>query len=450
MAQADNPPSIDRSDDTRKAMRYRFSSADERLLDEIQHACFLFFWKEVGSPANLAKDRMKAPVASSAAVGFQLSSLPIGVERGWITRDQGAERARTVLTSLLERKDNKKFGIYLHYPDYDTAGLSTSAYEVLASTVDTALLIAGAMPAGEYFGGDVAKLVDRLIAEANWKAFANGPDSRVNMGWRPDDRTSMDGPGTFHGSHWNIASDEEHIIYFLAVGSPNPDHALPPRTYYTTSRLIKQHKEMPPFVVSWNGALFTYVFSHCWIDFRRFGTDNPSRFGVDAPGVDWFENSRRAYLTHRQRCLEQVGRFKSFADDRWGLSACVGRDSYLVPEVKPNMVDADQWCDGTVAPYAAGCGLMFTPEESMAALRAFRTLKNSAGEPMVWWDPAKGGYGLVDAFNLDQDYRAEDYVGIDHGPMLLAIENARTGLIWDLFMRHPAARRAVERLKLAD
>jgi len=111
---------IKRSAATEAALQYRFTDADQTLLDDVQYACFQYFWKEVGSPANLVKDRFKAPVSSIAAVGFQLSSLPIGVERGWITRQQGLKRARTVLEALLTRPDNKKFGVYLHYPDPNT------------------------------------------------------------------------------------------------------------------------------------------------------------------------------------------------------------------------------------------------------------------------------------------------------------------------------------------
>jgi hypothetical protein len=102
---------------------------------------------------------------------------------------------------------------------------------------------------------------------------------------------------------------------------------------------------------------------------------------------------------------------------------------------------------GTVAPYAAASAIMFTPQESLAALREFRELKGRDGQPLVWRDPHRGGYALADSFNLDQGVTCDDNVAIDVGPMLLAIENARTGLIWRLFMEHDVARRAVERLK---
>jgi hypothetical protein len=125
-----------------------------------------------------------------------------------------------------------------------------------------------------------------------------------------------------------------------------------------------------------------------------------------------------------------------------------GRENYIVPETKPSLFDKDEWQDGTVAPYAAGSAIMFMPEESVAAMRAYRDLQNDLGASLVWRDPLHGGYAFADSFNLDQDKTCDDNVSIDVGPLILAIENARTGLIWELFMKHPLAQRAVERLKL--
>ncbi|MEQ8836686.1 MAG: glucoamylase family protein, partial [Lacipirellulaceae bacterium] len=180
----------------------------------------------------------------------------------------------------------------------------------------------------------------------------------------------------------------------------------------------------------------------------------PQAFGVDYPPIDWFENSRRALLTHRQRCLEAASEYKSFGPNRWGMSPAAdlnekGEMSYIVQSIRPSMEGTDNFCGGTVTPYAAGSAIMFMPEESVAALREFRNLKNKDGEHIVWRPLEEGGYGLLDSFNLDREEQqgTPDYLSIDDGPMILAIENARTGLIWDLFMRHPAAQRAVERLK---
>ncbi len=444
-------PSTDilRSDGAKAVATYRFNESDEKLLDEVQRGCFNYLWHEVESPAYVVKDRKKAPVASVAAVGFQLSALPIGIERGWITRDEGEARALAILEALLSRDDNRHEGIFLHFVDLKTGGLSTTGYEVLASTIDTSIMLPGAMTVSEYFGGKVRECVDRMLREANWKAFANNPRGLVCMGWRPKDRTNMNGSGEYHHSLWQLSSAEEHLVYWLAIGSPVEAHAVNPKAYYELRREIGHHKDMPPYVVSWSGTLFHYFFDHCWIDYRSMEADHPGEFGVKAPRVDWFENSRRAVLTHRKRCIDASSQFKTFGRNIWGQSACDGPDGYTVPHVAPNISKDDKWCGGTVAPYAAASAIMFTPQESIAAIREMRSLKGKNGSPLIWRDPATGGYGFADSFNIDRGFVSDDYIGIDEGPMLLAIENARTGLIWRLFMQHPVSKQAMKRLKLS-
>jgi len=457
---------IERSPETIAAIDSLFSSEEKTLLTEIQQGCFEFLWNEVGNPTPLVKDRLtNNKVSSLAGVGFQLSALPIGVERGWISREQGKQRAEEILRAVVNRDDNKKFGVYLHYVDLNTGGMHYAENaQVLASTIDHALFQAGAMVAAVYFGGEINALVDQIVAEANWKKYEvdlnenlrhEKTEKFVSFGWRPDnDVHDLDTPGAFHPWSWYKASDEELLVNFLAVGSPTPKHAVAPDMYYRLHRVIKQHKEMPPFVVSWGGQAFNYAFAHCWIDYGKFGLDDPQAFGSYQPPVDWFENSRRAMLTHRQRCLESIDQFKTFGLNRWGMSPAAdinakGEMSYIVQSIRPNMEDNDNFCGGTVTPYAAGMAIMFVPDLAVQALREFRHLKDAKGNYIVWRNLSEGGYGLLDSFNLDrlEQQGTPDYLSIDEGPMILAIENARTELIWDLFMKHPSAKMAVERLK---
>jgi hypothetical protein len=445
-------PDVLRSEATQRATAYRFSSGDEKLLDDIQRGCFNYLWNEVHPASGLVKDRRTHAVCSLAGVGFQLSALPIGVERGWITREQGQERALSVLRSLAGRADNRKFGVFLHFVDLETGGVLPGRQSEVASTIDHGLFLAGALPAAGYFGGEVATRIDEFYEATNWKAFDVEEGGFISMGWQPA-QTALSGPGEVVPWNWHFASDEERLVYFLAAGAPKAEFAGEPHDYYRLQRNVKQHDAMDPFVVSWNGSLFTYLFAHLWIDYRALAADDPSRFGVEGPRVDWFENSRRATLTHRKRCIDAADRYATLADDRWGFAPCMGlnehgKPAYLVQSLRPSIEDKDRWEGGTVAPYAAGSAIMFTPAESMAALRAFGELKDNDGKPLVWRDPAAGGYGLADSFNLDQQHASDDNVAIDVGPMLLAIENARTGLVWRLFMQHVAAKRAVERLRL--
>ncbi|MCC6492700.1 MAG: hypothetical protein IT424_06745 [Pirellulales bacterium] len=467
-ATAIEPPGVAAQDvlpgaDPQQAAAYEFTPADQRLLEAVQRGCFNYLWKEVGASSGLVKDRRLADVCSVGGVGFQLTSLPIGVERRWITRDQGQQRALSALRALAGRSDNRKHGVLLHFVDLETGGMLPEGRSEVFSTVDHALFLAGAIAAAKYFDGEVASIVDELIEQTHWKAYDVAEDGFVSMGWDPrlprSEAAEAAPPpagadrGGFVQPRWHIASDEERLVYFLAAGAPRSEYAVEPTDYYRLQRTVKRHENMPPLVVSWNGSAFTYFFAHCWIDYRRLAPDDPQQFGVDNPRVDWFENSRRAMLTQRERCIEAADRFKTFSDNRWGVAPCTGldefgRSAYLVQSVRPNLMDRDQWMGGTIAPYAAGSAIMFTPHESLAALREYRALTGGAGEPLLWSDPQAGGYGLADSFNLDQGHVSDDQIAIDAGPMLLAIENVRSGLPWRLFMEHAVAKRAVERLKL--
>lgn len=446
-------PTILATPESLVAWDYELTEQDHALLEKIQHGAFQYFWREVGTPAMLAKDKTTDTICSVAAVGFQLASLPIGIERGWITQEEGLQRALVVLQTLLERPDNKKFGIYLHYVDERSGGppdysRTKHRYEIQASTIDHALFQAGAMVAASYFGGKVAALVNRIVADADWLAMYDEPAGMMTMGWRAATSRGVEGPGNIRPIHWKYASDEERLVCFLAAGAPHEEHVVEPAAYFRLKRIVKQHEDRPPYVVSYNGSMFTYFFAHCWIDYRHLGPDDPAAFGVDEAAVDWFENSRRATLTHRARCVEASRNYPTLGANRWGLAPCTFRDKYLVHEVRPNVSEQDVWYDGVVPPYGAGSAIMFAPQESLAALREYITLKDEQGQPLAWRDPAQGGYGLVDSFSLDPPYGHVEYLGIDQGPLLLAIENVRSGLIWRLFMEHDVAKRAVAQLRL--
>src|SRR4051794_37395452 len=361
---------IEATKETIEATPYSFSNEDEKLLEQIERGCFQYFWNEVGKPGLLAKDKTSDTICSTAAVGFQLSSLPIGVERGWITKREGEQRAVIVLRTVLDRTDNKRSGIYLHFIDSGTGGLPDFTktkyhYELTASTVDHALLQAGAMTAASYFGGEVATLADRLATNANWRAMFDDKAGYLRMGWQAKTDRGVDGPGQLHKNHWEWCSDEERMIYFLAAGAPDVEHQLPAESYYHLKRIVKRNADMPEYVVSWNGSLFTYFFAHCWIDYRHMQADDPAAFNEQGPRVDWFENSRRAVLTQRRRCIDASSQFPTLGENRWGLAPCAFRDKYLVHDIRPNISDDENWLGGVIPPYAAGSAIMFTPRESL-------------------------------------------------------------------------------------
>lgn len=455
---------------------FAFSAEDERLLEEVQRGAFNFLWSEVHPQTGLLKDRASKPIVSVAGVGFQLSGLCVGVERGWITREQGYERATLVLRSLETHPDNRKAGLFYHFLLGESANPDMGPFEHVVSTIDSAILFSGMLTASSYFKGEVAERADRMFAAADWRFFQMGSRAKpwergfISLGWKPNDDAHPSGDGTLLPYGWLDGGCEHRLVTFLGVCAPEEASRLEPALYYRLRRQLGSYgngaEETGPMVYfPWSGALFTNIFSHCWIDYSAMGPDDPAKFGIERRSrVDWWENSRRAVQLHRMKAAENPLKLPTLGQNAWGLTASDVATGYGVPGVFPRaMVIAglrpefdvpaykpkDSWGDGTIAPYGAGCSVMFEPEAAVAALRHYREVAGRLrGGNALWKDPAAGGYGFADAYNEGTGWVAPDYVAIDQGPLLLAIENARTGLIWRLFHEHPAVRGGVGRLGL--
>jgi hypothetical protein len=245
------------------------------------------------------------------------------------------------------------------------------------------------------------------------------------MAWQPDQSGRMDGPGQFKKPTWNWYTDETLLICLLGISAPHENHRLPADCMTKWNRPTGRYRTGREFIYTWPGTLFTYTFAHCYYDFRCMGKD--------AEGIDWFENTCCAVAANRDWCRDNADRFKSYGRDRWGITACSGPgNKYVVPGHQPRGQSGDSPAGGTLAPYGAAMSLPFLRQDAIAALRHMRYLRID-GKP-VWRDPLQGGYGLSDAFNIDKKWISDVTIGIAHGPMLLMIENAQTGLVWKLFM----------------
>ncbi len=454
---------------------YSFTQADAQLLESVQRGAFNFLFDAVNPNTKLVPDRLKNPrIVSAAGVGFQLSALPVGVERGWITRAQGVERANDILRSLSAKPEIVKAGLFQHFIDADTAGMhGDKNLEHVVSTIDSALLLCGLITASSYFGGDIAQRADAMFAAADFSFFVGkAPAAKpweegfISLGWKPDSLSDGAGAGKLLPYFWIDSGCEHRLTAFLAVAAPNPAHRLEPTSYYKLRRALGDANGATVAWFPYSGALFTNQFSHCWINYASMGKDNPGDFGFDpalrAP-IDWWQNARDVTLFHRAKAIELASTLITLNENAWGFTASDCAAGYCVPGIFPKPLlmpgarenfdyssskPTDQYGDGTVAPYAAGTSLMFTPAQSLAALKNYITITDAAGTPRIWKDPATtpGAFGFSDAFNTQKGWYAEDYVSIDQGPLLLAIENARTGLIWKLFHAHPAIKAAQERL----
>jgi hypothetical protein len=453
---------------------FRFSAEDDRFLDEVEQASFWFLWNACDADTGMVYDRSSVKFASTAGVGFQLAAIPAAVERGWITKDAGRDRSVRILRALESNPDNRKAGLFYHFLDGKTAApMDNDA----VSTIDSALLFAGMIVAGEFFAGEVAERSERLFAAADWSFFVlQKPNSKepylkgfVSLGWKPKDFKHPTGDGKLLPYAWADAGDEQRLVNFLAAAAPEESHRVDPAVYYRLRRMLGEYPGVETHIwFPWSGALFTHFFAQCFVNYSAMGPDNPGLHGGERkPRVDWWENARRGIALQRAKAIENPKKLPGLGADGWGLTASDCPTGYAVPGVFPNRVATtdqipqmdfadfqakDDFGDGTIAPYGAGCSVMFEPAAAIAALRAYRARTIGPGATSVWRDPGKtgetGGFGFQDSFNVGANWIAPDCVAIDQGPLVLAIENARTGLIWRLFHANTRVRAAMDRLGL--
>lgn len=467
---------------------YSFSEDDAAFLTSVQHGCFNFLWN-AGDPATgMVPDRSSIKTVSVAGVGFQLSALPVGVKYGWITPEQALERTDLILTSLMRDPAIRSYGLFQHYIDGVTAGRHGDSLEQTVSTIDSAILFAGVLTISSYLHNDpafannpdatrVANLADTIFTGANWRPFVSGDWARphergyVSLGYQPDKETPT-GHGRMLPYFWADSGCEHRLVTFLGVCAPDESHRLDPTMYYRLRRPLGVYKlgtspmdplSEPMVYLPFSGALFTNQFSHVWLDYAKLGPDKPGDWGmIHRASVDWWENSRR--LTKMQMDVSKAsGRFPMGG---WGLTASDAPSGYAVPGMYPTrlpmkgaatefdystFVPANDMGDGTLAPYGAGCAILFYPKEAVAALRTYRKIAEARKE--LWNDPANGGYGFQDSFNpvyQKDTWVAPDVVSIDAGPLILMIENARSGQVQQLFMQHPFVKDGLKRLKLEE
>jgi hypothetical protein len=422
---------------TQSMAQPRGVATSKRFLDSLQRETFRYFWELGDNPNGLIPDRYPSPsFASIAATGFGLTAYVLGVERGYVSRLQAAERTLKTLRffnyapqSADEKTATGYHGFFYHFLDMKT-GLRFKQVEL--STIDTALLLAGMLSSETYFNKntdtekEIRMLVDRIYRRVDWQ-WMQARKPLVSMGWHPE--------SGFIKSDWK-GYNEAMLLYILALASPT--YPVGPEAWmeWTSTYEWKEFKGLT--YVNFD-PLFGHQYAHIWIDFRTI-KDTYMRWR----GIDYFENSRRATLANRAYCIENPNGFRDYETDIWGLTASDGPKDTLINgreffsyrargAAGTQIVD-----DGTIAPTAAGGSMPFTPEES---IRALQLMKYRYGKKIY------GAYGFKDAFNLSYpgQWFDNDYLGIDSGPILLMTENYRTNLIWNLMMRNPFIRRGLLR-----
>jgi len=400
---------------------------DEEFLNMVEEKTFYFFWNEANPSNGLIQDRARNftsstyDMASIASIGFGLTAICVAHSRGWISYDEAYSRILTTLKTFRNGPVQDKNGFFYHFLNMDTG----ARYDVKSelSSIDTTLFLAGALFAGQYFKGtEIETIADELYRAADWIWMSDdGAHEFVNMAWTPE--------SGFSGLYWN-SFNEGVLLDVLAIGSPthpkNTDcwvHMTRPQGSYEGYTLI--------YCTPYN-PLFVHQYPHIWVDLRR----------KEYAGTNYFENSRKATLANREYCIDHQDDYTTYSSKCWGLTSgdAPVYPWYISYGAKPNDTIND---DGTVQPTAAASSTMFTPEESIEALKYMY----ANYESLIW-----GNYGFCDGFNLDRnpDWRASDVIGISQGAIMLAIENYRTGMVWDIFMQIPYVTDALNRMGFSD
>jgi hypothetical protein len=409
--------------------------SSESLLADLQDASFQYFIEVVNPQNGLVRDRNRvgAP-ASIAATGMGLSALPIGVARSVVSREKAAAYTLRTLRFLYElpqgpERDASGYkGFFYHFLDIDTG---RRVWECELSTIDTAILMAGIVIAGEYFREDseiealIREYSERLYHRVEWVWALNG-QATLTHGWKPH--------RGFLKARWT-GFDESLILYVLALGSPT--HPIPQDTCPAARSGGYRWAEVGGEEHFHAGPLFIHQMSQVWIDFRGI-QDAPMR----EVGIDYFENSRRATYAQRNYACQNPQGFRGYHENSWGITASDG------PGPLRRTIDGKRRTfhgyrargvpggpdDGTLSPWATATSLPFAPEIVMPALRHFHEIGLRDDHP----------YGFTASFNptlckdgSERGWVAPEHIGINQGPVALMIENYRSGFLWEITRSAP-------------
>ncbi len=421
---------------------------NEKLLNNIQKEAFDYFTHEADAETGLVVDKTATNTpASVAAVGFALAAYPVGVERGFITRAQAIRltlRAMRFFYGSAQSTDPKATGykgFYYHFLDMKTG---ERAWRSELSTIDTTLFLAGGLTAAAYFDREnkdeteIRELADALYRRADWQWALNGGD-KVSHGWKPKKG--------FLRYTWDGYS-EALILYILALGSPT--HPIPSESYQAWTSTYKW-KKIYGYEYLYAGPLFIHQFSHIWLDFRGIRDDFMRRHESD-----YFENSRRATYIQQQYAIRNPMEFEGYEENCWGITASdgPGPSTQKVNGIQRKFYDYTARGvpfgvdDGTIAPWVTVSSLPFAPEIVIPTIRYFNQLdirgNNKYGFKATFNQtfPAKGKdkYGWVSPFHY----------GLNTGPIVLMIENYRTGLIWRLMADCPYVVKGLQKAGFKD
>ena len=402
-------------------------------LAHLERDTFKYFADEMNPDNGLVPDNTRQGAPSSiAAVGFALTAYPIGVERGYLTREEAIERCLLTLRFFHDGPQGSATddigykGFYYHFLDMKTG---RRVWKSEISTIDTTYLIAGALTAAMYFNREtneeqeIRRLANALYERADWQWAQNGALT-VSHGWKPE--------RGFIKYRWTGYS-EALILYVLGLASPT--FPLPEDSYRAWTSTYKW-KELYGHGFLYAGPLFIHHLSHMWIDFRGIQDEYMSE-----KAIDYFENSRRAIYAQQAYALRNPKKFVGYDRYSWGITASDGPGP-AVRRIKGRTIRFYDYLarsfphgpdDGTLAPWAVAGSLPFAPEVVLPSLKRI----NQEYPEMTSKYGFKCSYNPTFTSGKKKGWVSEGYYGLDQGPIVMMIENYRSGFIWRLMRSCP-------------
>jgi hypothetical protein len=402
---------------------------DSALLDLVQHQTFRYFWDFAHPVSGMSRERSNISfgygneVVTTGGTGFGVMSIIVAAERKWITRDTAAKFLLRLVNFLL--KAESYHGAFPHWMDGATGKtIAFSRKDDGADLVETAYLFQGLLCARQYFTADnktekeLRNRIAWLWPDIEWNWFTKGGEEVLYWHWSPNNGWAMNFPVRGY--------NECLIMYVLAAACPNEKYQVPASVYHrgwAQSNFFINQKTFYgytlPLGFDYGGPLFFSQYSFLGL--------NPT--GLKDRYANYWEQNKNHSLINRAYCVENPKQYKGYGENCWGLTASDTYNGYAAHSPTEDR--------GTITPTAALSAFPYTPAYSMQALKHFYY---NLGDK-IWSE-----YGFVDAFNETQNWYAASHLAIDQGPIIVMIENYRSGLLWKLFMSCPEIKKGLDKL----
>ena len=389
--------------------------SDDELLTLVQQQTFKYFWDFAHPASGMARERnTSGNIVTSGGSGFGLMAIIVGIERGFITRQEGIQRLAKIL-NFLETAD-RFHGVWSHWIDGNTGKvIPFSTKDNGGDLVETSFLVQGLITFRQYLKTSDATentLVQRINVlwdGVEWDWYRKNNENVLYWHWSPTFNWDMN--FAMYGYF------EQQITYFLAAASPT--HSIPKIVYtngFARNGSIVQNNTYYGINLKLGG-----LFPLFWVHYSYLGLD--PHFSDDY--ANYWDQNVNASRINQAYCVANPKKFVGYSDANWGLTSSDNQSGYNAHSPANDL--------GVITPTAALSSFPYTPVESMKALKFFYY---NLGDKL--WGP----YGFYDAFNITQAWYANSYLAIDQGPIIVMIENHRTGLLWNLFMSAPEAQAA--------